>query len=274
MEVYRAATMFVFDTIMSPFRSFHPLVGLGGVSIFTGILMLIAFRYTSNQLEIRRIKEKAKAHILEIRLFKHDPRLVIGAQRRVLGYSLNHLRYAVVPFLVMVPLLLIILVQLNTRFGYTPLQPGDSAVVTVKLADQVSGQGDAVDLMVPDGVEIETPALRMDDEREISWRVKPHQFGEFDLTIRLSDREVHKRLVVTSQLVNVSPRKVRPTFLDLLLFPGEAPLPADVPIQAIEVGYPPRTLNVLGWNMHWLVIFCVLSLIGGYAFRGVFGVEL
>ncbi len=59
METYRVATTTLFDAILVPFRSFDPLVALGGISLLTGILMLIAFRYTSNQSEIRRNKEKA-----------------------------------------------------------------------------------------------------------------------------------------------------------------------------------------------------------------------
>lgn len=274
MEVYQVVTTTFFDAIFLPFQSFRPLVALGGVSLLTGILMLIAFRYTSNQSEIRRIREKAKAHILEIKLFKHDPRIVMGAQRRILGYSLVHLKYSLVPFFVMLPLLVIILVQLHLRFSHSPLRPGESAVVTVKLAEQIPWREAMVELSVPDGVEIETPALRIEEEREISWRVRPRQFGEFDLTIRLLERDVQKRLIVADKLVKVSPRKAHPTFLDLLFFPGEAPLPDGFSIQSIDVGYPPQALNVFGWNLHWLLIFCVLSLVGGYAFKGIFGVEL
>jgi hypothetical protein len=274
MQAYQVATTRLFDAILLPLQSFHPLVSLGGISLLTGIVMLIAFRYTSNQSEIRRNKEKAKAHILEIRLFKHDPRIVMGAQRRILGYSLVHLKYSLVPFFVMLPLLVIILVQLHLRFSYNPLRPGESAVVTVKLAEQIPWQGATVDLSVPDGVEIETPALRLEEEREVSWRVKAHQVGEFDLTFRLPGRDVEKRLIVADELVKVSPRKARSTFLDLLLFPGEAPLPHDLPIQFIDVQYPPQDFPFLGWNLHWLVIFCVLSLAGGYALKGIFGVEL
>ncbi len=274
MDAYQRATTHLFDAIFVPFRSSPPLVAVIAVSLLTGVLMLIAFRYTSNQDAIRRTKETIKAHILEIKLFKHDPRIVMGAQRRILRYSLGHLRYTLVPFLVMLPLLVLILVQLHLRFSYSPLRPGESAVITVKFAEQVPWQGAAVDLLAPEGVEIETPALRVEEEREISWRIKAHQFGEFDLTFRLPEREVQKRLTVATELVKVSPRKSHSTFVNSFLFPGETPLPNDLPIQSIDVGYPPRVLTVLGWNLHWLVIFCVLSLAGGYTLKGLFGVEL
>lgn len=274
MDAYQRATTHIFDAIFAPFRSSPPVVAVSAVSLLTGVLMLIAFRYTSNQDAIRKTKETIKAYILEIKLFKHDPRIVMGAQRRILRYSVGHLRYTLVPFLVMLPLLVLILVQLHLRFSYSPLRPGESAVVTVKLAEQVPWREAAVDLSAPDGVEIETPALRVEEEREISWRIKAHQFGEFDLTFHLPEREVQKRLIVANELVPVSPRKGHANLVELLLFPGEASLPTEFPFQSIEVGYPSRVLSVLGWNVHWLVIFCVLSLAGGYALKGLFRVEL
>jgi hypothetical protein len=274
METFRVASTRLFDAILSPLLSLNPLLLLSAVSLLTAVLMLIAFRYTSNQGQIRRIKGKIKTHILEIRIFKHEPRLVLGAQGRILAFALVHLRYALAPFLVMLLPLAILLAQVHLRFGYSPLQPGESVVVTVKLAENVPWGESMVDLAVPDGLEIETPALRVEEEREISWRVKAQRYGEFDLTFYLPGREVQKRLIVANGVVKVSTRRVRPGLVDLLLFPGEAPLPTQSGIQFIEVGYHPQAVNVLGWNLHWLVIFCVLSLAGGYVLKGLFGVEL
>ena len=33
-------------------------------------------------------------------------------------------------------------------------------------------------------------------------------------------------------------------------------------------------MPVFGWNIHWLVYFFVLSLAFGFAFKGVFGVQI
>jgi hypothetical protein len=61
--------------------------------------------------------------------------------------------------------------------------------------------------------------------------------------------------------------------LELLLYPGEEPLDSRS-VRAVEVRYQPLSLTVLGWDVHWLVLFFVLSVASSFAFKGVLGVEL
>ncbi len=40
------------------------------------------------------------------------------------------------------------------------------------------------------------------------------------------------------------------------------------------IGYPPLDLSLFGWSVNWLIFFFILSLVSGFAFRGVLGVEI
>ena len=58
-------------------------------------------------------------------------------------------------------------------------------------------------------------------------------------------------------------------------FPIERPLPAAAGIRSFEVrGWPRRELRVAGLAVHWLVGFFVVSLVAGFAVKGIFGVEV
>jgi len=59
-----------------------------------------------------------------------------------------------------------------------------------------------------------------------------------------------------------------------LLYPGENPLPGGIPVRSIEILYPAGRLNAFGLGLHWLVAYFVLSIIFGFAFKGVFKVEI
>jgi hypothetical protein len=72
----------------------------------------------------------------------------------------------------------------------------------------------------------------------------------------------------------VSPNVVASNPLEIILNPGEKPIPKNPLIKRIEVGYPSRLIEILGWKTHWLVLFFIFSIISGFAFKGVFGVEL
>ncbi len=274
MAAYQTILNAVFDVFFLPFGSSPPVIGLGAVSLGTGALMLVVFRFVSNQRGIRAAKEKIKAHLLEIRLFKDDPVLIMRAQKHVFVATLAYMRYALVPFAVMVVPLLIVLLQLNLFFGYRPLRPGESAIVAVKVPEQVSWSDLTVHLDAPQGMVIETPALRMEEEREVDWRVKATREGRFQLTVRLADRAFQKEVRVGGHLARVTPsrRDARPPTLGFAQ--GEPVLPSDAPLEAIEVGYPPRSIGVLGWEVHWLVLFLVLSLFSGYTLSWLFRIEV
>ena len=51
----------LFNVVLFPFRSMHPLIGLLVLSILLGIVFLLLFKYTSPQKTIKRAKNGIKA---------------------------------------------------------------------------------------------------------------------------------------------------------------------------------------------------------------------
>ena len=75
-------------------------------------------------------------------------------------------------------------------------------------------------------------------------------------------------------LSKISAVKPGSSFLDEIFNPGEKPLPKKLGIKSIEVAYPAQRMSLFGWRIHWLVAFFALSIIFGFAFKGVFKVEI
>ncbi|HET7295448.1 MAG TPA: hypothetical protein VFM88_23740 [Vicinamibacteria bacterium] len=74
--------------------------------------------------------------------------------------------------------------------------------------------------------------------------------------------------------MRLSPQRVDSGFLSQLLYPAEPPLPDAGPIRAIHVGYRDREVSVLGFGMHWMIPFFVLSLVFAFALKGPFKVTI
>ena len=110
-----------FDFFYRPFESLHPAVGLTVVSVLTGVLLLIVYRYTSNQAGIRRVKDRIKAHFLEIRLFQDQFGVVVGAHGRILRATLTYMSYSLKPLAVILLPVLILMVHLEMHLGQRPL---------------------------------------------------------------------------------------------------------------------------------------------------------
>jgi len=263
-----------FDLFFYPFRSINPLWGLCVISLITGVLMLIIFRYTSNQEGIKEAKDKIKAYLLEIRLFNDDMGLMFQAQKNLLKYNFIYMKYSIIPMLFMIIPVLLILIQLNFRFGYSPLKPGDNAIVALNLNKGIKTKSLNASILPPDGIEVETPILRIEQKKEIDWRIRAKKYGSFDLKFQLQGEEFHKVIKVAKDLTMVSPKRVGSGIFDILLNPAESPLQHNSIVESIEIKYPPRKLMILGYNTHWLIIFFALSIAFGYSFKGLFKVQV
>jgi hypothetical protein len=189
----------------------------------------------------------------------------------ILRDTIVYLGHTLVPMLVLMIPLVPILAQLNLFFSFRPLQPGESAVVKMKL-DSAETAAAGVELVADRGLRVETPGVRIPSEEEIAWRVRPENAGIFRLNFQVGGNLVAKEVRVGGRWGPVSSLRTG-SLLDLLLYPGEERLDAQS-VRAIEVRYQPLSLMVMGWNIHWLVLFFVLSIASSFAFKGVLGVEL
>ena len=83
-----------------------------------------------------------------------------------------------------------------------------------------------------------------------------------------------KQVRVSDQVGWRTPERLEAGFLNQLLYPAEAPIDADVPIEAIRVAYPERESASSATARHWMIAFFVLSLVFAFALKSRFGVVI
>ncbi len=264
-----------FSLLFSPFRHLNPWFGMVFVSFLTGLLMLLIFRLTSNQAGIKNVKDKIKAHLLELRLFNDNLNVSLKAQSQILRYNLRYIGYSFKPLLVMIIPLILILVQLNVWFGYEPILPGESAILKVKLEETAKLLELPATVEPPVGIMVETPALRVEDEKEIDWRIRADSRGVHELNLKIGGQTSMKSIAVgVGPLDRISPIMVKRGLLREVLYPGEKPLPSSGLVKSIEISYSPKRMNLFGLRVHWLIAYFALSIIIGFALKRPFKVEI
>src|SRR5258708_3388194 len=92
------------------------------IAAVTGVLLLLAFKYSSNQKAIKRVRADIKANRLALKLFKDSAAVAVNAQGRILIAAFWLLIYAVVPIIVMFVPVLLILSQLALWYQARPLR--------------------------------------------------------------------------------------------------------------------------------------------------------
>lgn len=269
----------LFDLVFWPFQWLHPWWAMLYISLLTGLFMLWVFRLTSNQAGIKDIKRRIKAHLLEIRLFKDNFALTFKAQGNILLCNLKYIGYSFKPMLVMIGPLVLIIIQLNFRFAYLPLSPGQRTIVKVKVQPGLDLLELPVSLTTTSGVVVETPPLRIEEEGEIDWRIKALEPGRQSLFIQIGNnqpltKEIYIAPPETRRLTKLSPLRPPAKFPTALLFPLEKPLPPETALREIEVVYPSGNFRLLGISIHWLIVYFLLAIAFGFGLKRFVGVEI
>lgn len=275
MGVVNLVAAKIVDVLVLPFRGLSPWFAMIFVSLATAFLMLWIFKLTSNQERIKKAKNAIKAHLLELRLFKDNMRISLRAQGKILKANLAYVTGNLKPMLVMIVPVVLVLAQLNLWFGAAALRPGEQTLVKVGIDEAKDPLAMEIGLEPSAGIAVETPGVRVADEHEIAWRIRALAEGPATLTFDVAGRTIVKPVAIGGRaLAKVSPLTVDRSIFRQLLYPGEKPLPADTPLRSIEVLYQAKDLSLFGVSVNWLVAYFILSIIFGFAFKGIFKVEI
>lgn len=271
MTPFNNAMTLLFDLICAPFRTLAPVWALTVISLVTGVILLWIFGKVSNQGAIRVIRDRIRGNLIGVRLFQNDIGVVLRLQGRILWDTLVYMRYSIVPmFILMVPVLLV-MTQLNLRFGARPLQPGEQALLEVQLKEG-EGLREGAELEAPAGIVVETPAVHSRESARVSWRLRAEQPGTYTLKISTPKGAIEKGVVVGGEW-GVVPTLRGASLFDQFFFPGEPAIPGDSPFDAVRIDYPALAITFFGLPLNWIVAFFIFSLVSGFACKGMLGVE-
>lgn len=243
------------------------------VAALTGVLMLVAFKHTSNQAAVKQVRAAIKANLLALALFKDSMAVSLKCQGRVLWGAGRLVLLALVPTAVMCVPTCLLLGQLALWYQQRPLRVGEEAVVTAHLAP--GRDGEALDLRLAPSTAAKLIAgpVRVAKERMICWNVQAQQPGYQRLSFTAAGQTFDKQLAVGDGFMRVSARRPAWRWDDAALWPGERPFSADSLVEAVEVAYPQRSSWTAGTDS-WLVYWFAASMAVAFALRPVLKVDL
>lgn len=213
------------------------------VAVVLGVAMVLVFRALVDRPRLDGAQAALRAALLEMWLFRHDPWVVLGAEKALVRANLRYLGALALPLaaasLVAAPLLL----QSQARWGLQPPAPGAAVLVAAELEP---GADLELDLEWEQGEGAISPALRQPRLRRVVWRVTPSRPGA--LQLRLSGGAGAQNLAL-----QVGPARgpVAAGFskdpLERLLAPRVSGLPPGSAFRRIAVGYEAAPSRWLWW---------------------------
>jgi hypothetical protein len=243
------------------------------VAAVTGVLLLILFKYTSNQPAVKRVRNDIDANLLALKLFPESVRVTVAAQGRLLLGAGRLFALALVPMVVMVVPVTLILGQLSLWYQQRPLRRGEEAVVTLALSGDADAPFPEVLLLPTDAVETTVGPVRVFSKREVCWSIKARENGYHRLVFQVGDQAVDKELAVGDGFLRVSVRRPAWVWSEALLHPREEPFAPDSPVRSIEIRYPARPSWTSGTD-RWVIFWFAVSLATAFCFRRILGVNV
>ncbi len=229
-------------------------------SALLGFSVLFVYKHTSNQRAIGAIRDKIKADLLAVRLFKGNIPLAVSSQARVMLSSLGLLGHSVVPLLVMIVPVGLILVQLGMWYQAGPAEIGKHPVV-VKMKLKASLSPELAIMLKPnaDMADLAGP-VQVVSRNEIFWKIQPLAAGQTRLQFQVGDQVVEKLLSAGNGFMRISSKRPGMNWQDMLLYPLEPPIEDNSAVDSIEILYPQRKSHVYGTNWWLIYVFSVSML--------------
>jgi uncharacterized membrane protein (DUF106 family) len=252
----------------------NPLFIVALLSVVVGLAMVLLFGYTSDQKAIARAKDELKAHLLAVRLYRDQLHVVMGSYGKVLRGTGRYLRLAFKPLLYVILPITILIVQLDRTLGFRAIQPKTPFLLTVRTsgADEMNN----ISIELPPEIASDAPPVHVAAENEVVWRLIANHEGSYLVKIIADGQTAVKTVRVSSQLARVSPIRLRGHFWERMFLSGESALPGSLPLDSISVTYPERDipLGFGNYQMNWIWLFFILSMIAGFIFKELLGIQI
>ena len=257
-------------SVLSLFTS--PLAIVVWLSIVIGLAMVVLFGWTSDQKAIKIAKDQLKAHLLAVRLFRDQLHVVMGSYGKVLRGTGRYLRLAFMPLLYVIIPITFLIIQLDRYLGSTPVPVNTPFLMSVEASS--ADAMNSVSLDLPPEISMTAPPVHVAAENVVVWRLQAEKPGHYDVQVLAGAQSTTKKVCAGKDVARISPVRLRGQFWDRFFSSAEPAISAEVPIDAITVNYPDRNIDIAGYGVNWIVLFFVLSMVAGFAFKEILGIQI
>jgi uncharacterized membrane protein (DUF106 family) len=272
MDVFNAILNSMLLLFFAAFSWAPPVVSLTVIAALTGAGMLWVFRRTSDQARMQAVKRKVYASLLELRVFADEPAVMWRAQKSLFAANFRYMGLALRPAVVMSVPVALLLIHLEAFYSRAPLPVGRGTTVTMAMRGPFDPRHPAPQLEASAGVAVETPPVRVVDERQVSWRIRPVIGGSSYLLFTVDGKPVRK-MIESGRVQRFIPGRSVSSGIAAVWNPNEKRIPSPE-VKWIEVRYPEAWIDVFGLRLNWIVWFLIVSMVSALLLKKRFGVVL
>lgn len=264
-NIIRAST-WAGDAVFAALSWMGPGAALWVLSAALGVLMMVIWRFTSNQRAIADVRRRISADLLATKLFKDNLAVTFRSQRRILWQAVRLLGYSIKPMAIMMVPFVLVMVQIGLRYERrpAPMERALRVTATVKpgrpfMSREV--QAEATRIVLPPGLRHNPQdPCRAEMLGTVDWRLTAVAPGTHVVELGSAEHPIRVPLVFGDGFERIS-SVTGGAWHERLLYSAEPSIPEASVIGAVRVDYPRRRTPMLGFDVHWLVSLFVLSIV-------------
>lgn len=236
-----------FDGFMIPLEPLGRTAEVLGVAITLGAVFTLVFKLLVDRERLNRARNDLRAALLEIWLYRRDPRLVLQAEKALMVANLDYLRAFFIPLAAALLLAAPLLLESHFRFALEPVSPGSEVLLTAEL-DPSRDRFEEMDFALSwtRGAGQISPPVREPSRHRVVWRLRPEGTGHHLLHLVGGGQKVDFPLYVGGFRGSVAPARAASVYQHLLALRND-PLEPDAVYQRIYVEYPRTGPGWLAW---------------------------
>ncbi len=243
------------------------------ISAVTGLLLMVIFKYTSNQTAIGEVRDNIKANMLALKLFKDSLSVTFQAQGQVFKGAFLLLFHAVRPMLVMIVPVSLLLAQMGLWYQCRPLLVGEQAMVTMQLNGDRESPWPKISIESMSSAEVVAGPVRVLSKRQVYWQIKARENTSRPIVFQVDNHRIEKELAIGDDFMQVSIERPGLHWYDLLMNPVEKPFVAESVVNSISIDYPDRPSKICGTDW-WVVYFFIISMVFAFIFKPFLKVKI
>lgn len=248
------------DTIFNPMLGWTlnlpPFFSILIICAIISLLITIVYKYTTNQREMKQIKEDLKKYQKEMKETKDLKKLQV-VQKKALDLNMKYMMGSFKSTLYTFIPIIIIFAWLNMHIAFYPIMPNQDFTITAKFGEGAKGTINMTS--IPD-LEYLNGAMQEIIDGKAVWKLKG-EAGEYTIHVIYNTEEYDHKFLITEERKYETPEK---------------PI-MDSKLKMISVGnkvvHPfGETFNLFGWHPGWLATYIILSIALSSLFRKLFNV--
>ncbi len=236
------------------------------ISAVMGLVLMIIYKYTSNQTALGRVGDHIKANLLALKLFKDSLTVTFHAMGQVFKGALLRLLYSIQPMLFMIVPISLLLAQMGLWYQARPLLPSEETIVTMELNNDADSSWPQISIDSMPSAEVIAGPVRVQSKRQVYWQIKAIENSNTPIVFQVGAEKIEKELVIGDVFMQVSMTRPGQRWSDILLHPLEKPFTSDSVVKSISIDYPGRSSWIYGSDW-WVIYFFIASMVFALVFK-------